>query len=646
MTEGRLRTDQNLLRDEAGRRLERLDPPSRWESWDADALTYELQIHHVELELQNEELQRTVSELDLERQQYHRLYEYAPAAYFSLDRHGDILHVNLAGQELLKFPRDQLLARRFVQFVVPGQRAAFSEMLRTLPDTAPGTPQQFSLMSSRGEPLEVHLQGLSLPGSGQRPSGQDPSRFLLTLMDITPLVRARATLEHLNATLEDRVGESTQQLLDLNAQFRHQALHDFLTGLPNRAAFADQLQQALDQLRQARRPFAVLLFDIDRFKAINDGLGHSGGDQVLVELSRRAQLVTRPTDHLARLGGDEFGMLLQGVSEMQAVSAVVSRLESAVQVPFVLDHQELFLNISTGVLLVSDGDQGAEELMSDVDMALYQAKRGGRAGARVFEASMREEFIGRLQLEAQLRHALERNELVVHYQPIVTLQGGRVLGFEALVRWQHPQHGLLLPGTFIPLAEELQLVGQIDQWVLREAGRQLGAWQTDPHRPQPLWMNINASAENLDQIRQVVEHLVDHPVPPPWRVQVEITERVLTRREEDDPHTLEVLRRARVDLVIDDFGMGYSSLGSLHRFPVRTLKIDRSLVATPDDHLELIRAIVLMGGALGMTVIAEGVETAEQGKRLLELGVKVAQGWLFARPLQADQVEAYLRSHS
>jgi diguanylate cyclase (GGDEF)-like protein/PAS domain S-box-containing protein len=638
---GKQSPEQEVLRQAAERRLEHLHSPSRWESWDADALTDELQIHHVELELQNEELQLTASELEIEREAYHRLYEHAPAAYFSLDGHGDILHVNQAGLRLLNFPRDQLLTRRFVQFIVPEQRAAFSEVLRTLPEIVPETPQQFSVTPRHGERLEVHLQGLTLSSSRQ-----NPSRFLLTLMDITPLARAQAHLQQLNATLEDRVKEGTRQLLELNAQLRHQAMHDFLTGLPNRAAFAEYLQQALDQLCQIQRPFAVLFFDVDRFKAINDGLGHLGGDQILVELSQRTKSVTRPADHIARLGGDEFAMLLGNMADVEAVSLVVSRLEAAVQVPFLLEQQELFLSISTGVLLVTDGDQGAEELMRDVDLALYQAKRDGRARAKVFESSMREEFVGRLELEAQLRHALEREELIVQYQPIVALEGGHVLGFEALVRWEHPQRGLLLPETFLPLAEELKLVGQIDRWVLQEAERQLAAWQIDARPPLTLWMNVNASAESLHQILRIAEHLVDRPVPDPWRVQVEITERLLTHREDDDPLTLEVLRRAGVVLVIDDFGTGYSSLSSLHRFPVGMLKIDRSLVAAPVDNSGLIRAIVVMGDALGMTVVAEGLETEEQQRRLLELGVRVGQGWLFAPPLQAAQVEAYFRAHS
>ena len=254
--------EQHSLRSEAERRLEQLRPPSRWRHWNADALTYELHVYHLELELQNEELHLAVADLERERQQYHMLYEHAPAAYFSLGENGEVLHVNRAGLRLLAFPGAHVLTRFFVQFILPGQRAAFSNMLHTLPDTAMSIPQHFTLVPRQGEQVDVQLQGLALPRSPH-----DPSRFLLTLTDITLLTRAQAYLEQLNSTLEDRVRESTRQLQELNTQLRHQSLHDYLTKLPNRAAFAEQLQHALNHLRQDQRPFAVLFFDIDRFKA-------------------------------------------------------------------------------------------------------------------------------------------------------------------------------------------------------------------------------------------------------------------------------------------------------------------------------------------------------------------------------------------
>lgn len=662
---------QESIRREVERQAENSLLPNLWQEWQPSNLIHELGVYHVELELQNGELQNTVADLEVERQHFQALYEHAPTAYFTLNTRGEIRSVNRAGLRLLDVQQQHLLMRRFAQFIAPGQRTLFHQLLTDLHGSdihssgmhssglhgaRPVDTHQFTLERHDGERLEVQLQGLILPAARHH-----PPEILMTLMDVTPLSQARAHLEHLNATLEDRVQQRTQQLRDLNVRFRHQALHDHLTGLPNRAAFAEGLQTALDTFRETGRPFAVLYCDLDRFKLINDTLGHTAGDQVLVELSRRLQAVTRPSDQIARLGGDEFAMLLRETAELQAVLNVVSRLEASAQEPLFLGSQELSLMISTGVLLVTDQYETAEQILGDVDVALYQAKRGGRAAARVFEPAMRSEFQGRLELEVELRHALERGELSVEYQPIVSLEGGQVLGLEALVRWNHPERGLLLPETFLGLAEELELTGQIDQQVLVEAQRQMMNWRTvdwrtvrwqtgsgqsDPVASRRLWMNINVSAGSLRHVQQVTEHLAQETVPEPWQVLIEITERVLTRGEESDPQTLETLQHAGIELVLDDFGMGYSSLSSLSRFPVRMLKIDQSFVATLDENSELIRAILAMGQALGLVVVAEGVETEDQRLRLKEIGVEVAQGWLFSPPLAAEQVEQYLHQHS
>ncbi|GAA4001606.1 hypothetical protein GCM10022631_10160 [Deinococcus rubellus] len=649
MTDGQYPSEDEALRTQAERRLEHLSLSSKWTDWNSHELAHELNVHHVEIELQNEELQQTLSELEFERRQYIRLYEHAPSAYFTLDARGDILNVNQAGIQLLHVQKDRLLARRFALFLVPEHRAAFQQVIqaRELPQAQ---THLFALEHLEGQRTDVQLQILTLPVSGQ-----DQPQHLVTLTDITSLLQARAHLEVLNATLEDRIKAGTQELLDLNALLRHQARHDFLTGLPNRAAFAEELQEALLGLHQDQRAFAVLFFDIDRFKIINDSLGHVAGDQVLVELSTRLRGVTRPADQVSRLGGDEFAMLLQDVPDLDIVAHVISRLETAVQQPFQLNGQEVSLMISTGVVLVQNGYETAGEILRDVDVALHQAKRSGRAVSKVFEPSMRGEFEGRLELEAQLRHAVERQELLLHYQPIVSLTDGRPLGLEALVRWQHPDRGFLMPGDFIPLAEELNLVGQIDRWVLEEAERQVTAWQVETSGQGvmatghtglgPLWMNVNVSAQNLEQVRQVSVHLIDHPVPETWQMRIEITERVLTHHDDSDPGALAALRAAQVSLVLDDFGMGFSSLSALHRLPVTMLKIDRSFVAMLDENLELVRSILHMGEALGMIVVAEGVETAEQQRVLLNLGVTVAQGWLFAAALPAAEVLEYFRTH-
>ncbi|MDB5044196.1 MAG: sensory box/GGDEF family protein, partial [Deinococcus sp.] len=464
--------------------------------------------------------------------------------------------------------------------------------------------------------------------------------------DITSLVQAQIHLESLNDTLEERVGERTQQLAALTAQFRYQARHDHLTGLANRAAFEEALEHALRELQQTGQGFTVLLCDVDHFKRINDSFGHSAGDQVLQDLAQRLRQVIRSNDQVARLGGDEFALLLPGVGDL----SVTDRMQEILMHPVKLEHQDVFVQLSMGILSISEGYITAEDVLKDVDFALYQAKRrrSGTARFQVFEPELREELRSKVKLETELRHALRRDELVVHYQPMVSLQDGQLLGVEALVRWQHPERGLLLPGKFIPLAEELGLVGEIDRWVLAAAERQMAQWyqegSTHLQRCPALWMNVNVSTQELASIGEVTAHLIGQTLPQPWHLQMEITERVLTRSSDADPRALDLLRQAQVELVVDDFGTGYSSLSTLHRFPVRMLKIDRSFVSTLCENQELVRAIVSMGRALSMTVVAEGIETETQRTQLVDLNVEVGQGYLFAAVLPPDEIGTYLRS--
>ncbi|WP_161883640.1 putative bifunctional diguanylate cyclase/phosphodiesterase [Deinococcus alpinitundrae] len=635
MTDPKPLSNPQVLRENAEQQVRLAVPLPLWDGWPADALTHELQVYHAELTAQNESLQLTVMELEYKHRLYHTLYEHAPTAYFTLDEHAHIQSVNRAGEQLLGFDSSHLLTRHFLQFVGPEDRAEFSRLLHT------GTTvdKQLRVIHRSNERLEVQLQALTLPGSLQ-----DQPTFLLTLTNLTPLFEAQAAMHALNAGLEERVRESTQHLRVLADQFRHQARHDALTTLPNRVAFEEGLTLALKELHLWGEAFTVLFCDIDRFKRINDSLGHLAGDQVLQELARRLRTVIRPTDQVARLGGDEFAVLLHGMADQVLVSRVTTRLEEALKVPFVVMGQELFIQVGSGVLLVTDEYHSPEDILRDVDLALYQAKRGGPAGTRLFELSMRDEFRGQLELEAYLRHALERDELVVHYQPIVALQGGQLLGLEALIRWQHPQQGLLPAGAFVPLAEELGLIGQFDSWVLQTAVRQLAEWPVNPSLERPLWLNVNVSAAHLRQVAAVTAPLSKIPLPSSWQVLIEITERVLMHPAETDARTLQDLQRAGIELVVDDFGIGTSSLSSLHRFPLRMLKIDRSFVATLDQNRELVRTIAVIGHSLGLTVVAEGIETEAQRVQLIELGLTAGQGYFFARPLTANQLEAHLRS--
>ncbi|GGM21118.1 putative bifunctional diguanylate cyclase/phosphodiesterase [Deinococcus aerophilus] len=627
------------LREQAERQVRQASPLPLWDGWPAASLAHELQIYHVELTAQNEELQLAVVELERGRRLYHTLYEHAPAAYFTLDARAHILSVNQAGAHLLGFDRSVLLARRFLQFIEPGHRAGFSRLLETLLHTGSAASEQLSVVHCNDTQLEVQLQALALPDSPQA----QPT-FLLTLVDLTPLFEARRAIHALNDTLEDRVRQGTRHLRVLADQFRHQARHDALTTLPNRAAFGEGLERALERLHAQEEAFAVLFCDVDRFKRINDSLGHPAGDQVLQELARRLQTVIRPTDHVARLGGDEFAVLLHGVADQARVSQVVTRLEEALEVPFVVSGQELFIQVGTGALLVTREYHSSEDILRDVDLALYQAKRGGPAGTRVFEPSMRNGSGDQLELETALRHALERGELMVHYQPIVALQGGHLLGVEALIRWQHPQRGLLPAGAFIPLAEELGLTGQLDEWVLQTAVQQLARWPVNGALDRPLWLSVHVSAAHLTQVTAVTALLGSAPLPAPWQVLIEITERVLSHPADTDAASLRTLQGAGVELVVDDFGTGPSSLSSLHRFPLRMLKIDRSFVATLDRHRELVRTIAVIGHSLGLTVVAEGIETEAQRAQLIELGLTVGQGNLFSPALSAEQLEERLHA--
>lgn len=638
MTKDALFSDSDRLRTDAEQQVARAVPLALWEGWQIPALTQELSVYHTQLELQNEELQLTVAELELEHQLYQTLYEHAPIAYFTLNQHAEILNVNQAGSTLLGFERPHLLTRRFLLFVDPTQRTALSHLLTTLLEEGTARPQQFTLIRRSGERREVQLQGQTLPASTSK-----QRQSLVTLTDLSALVQAQTHLEALEQTFEESVEERTRQLQALTDHFRYQARHDHLTGLPNRAAFEEMLQQALQELHQTGQGFTVLFCDVDQFKWVNDSLGHGAGDQVLQDLARRLRQVIRPTDQVARLGGDEFALLIPGVSNL----TVAARLRDILVHPVSLEHQDVYVQLSTGMLSISGGYNTAEEIFKDVNLALYQAKRGGATKVEVFDPGLRGLLQNKVKLETELRHALRWDELIMHYQPIVSLMDGHLLGLEAFVRWQHPQRGLLVPKAFIPLAEALGLVGQIDRWVVEATEQQLIEWQREgllhPQECPELWMNVNLSAGSLEQVSEVLAQLAGHTLPKPWHLQLEIAERVLTHSSDADPLTLQALRQAEVGLVIGDFGMGYSSLSTLHRFPVHMLKIDRSFISTLSEHQELVRTIVSIGRTLGMTVVAEGIETQEQRVQLVELGVKVGQGYLFAAVLPPDQIKPYLR---
>ncbi len=431
-------------------------------------------------------------------------------------------------------------------------------------------------------------------------------------------------------------------------QLQHNAFHDSLTGLANRALFLDRLNRLIKHSqRHPGYAFAVLFLDLDRFKVVNDSLGHAIGDDLLVTIGHRLEACLREGDSVARLGGDEFAVLLDDIKDVNEATRVADRIERELQAPFLLRGHEVFTSASIGIALSSAGYTKPDELLRDADTAMYRAKTAGRGRYEVFDRVMHHEAVEQLKIETDLRRAVERDELLLHYQPIVDLQKGAVTGFEALVRWQHPRHGLLQPSDFIPLAEETGMIVPIGWWVLRSACAQVRMWLDTYPWHDSLSVSVNLSARQFTQtdlVEQIVA-ILEETGCPPTALKLEITESVIMH---DGPQSTEMLCRLRdlgIGLCIDDFGTGYSSLSYLKRFPIQTLKIDRSFVAQVDDHsssVELIELIVALGRILGMSAVAEGVETPEQLELVRRLGSHYAQGFYFATPLTVEAAEDML----
>ena len=430
----------------------------------------------------------------------------------------------------------------------------------------------------------------------------------------------------------------------------HDAFHDALTGLANRALCLDRLEQALKQYRRdPERVFGVLFFDLDRFKNINDSLGHSVGDQLLVEVARRLQRFLRPGDTVARLGGDEFAVILTDIGGVAEATHVAERIHELLAQVFVIRDHEVFTSASIGIAMISEKYERPEELLRDADLAMYRAKQGGTGCCEVFDSTMYESAVALLKLETELRRAVEREEFVMHYQPIVSVGSGRILGFEALVRWRHPEHGLILPDQFIPAAEETGLIVPLGWWVLRTACRQAHEWQQLFPVEPPLSISVNISGKlflTSNMADRMLEVLQETGLPPE-SLRLEITESAMMDHRDAAVAELTRLRAAGVKLHIDDFGTGYSSLTYLQRFSYDSLKIDRSFVSgirQEQEGTELVRAIVALGQMLNMNVIAEGVETPEQYRWLLAMNCPEAQGFWFSKPLDRNAAARLLQA--
>jgi diguanylate cyclase (GGDEF)-like protein len=469
----------------------------------------------------------------------------------------------------------------------------------------------------------------------------DPKRDAAPVIDRTDEIGTlMASFAKMMATIEQQAQEINQfpQKLDL---LTRQAFQDPLTALPNRALFMDRLAHALARTERRAQHVAVLFLDIDRFKVINDSLGHGVGDQVLGELSRRLAECVRPEDTIARLGGDEFAVLLEDLDDAAGATAVAERVAKALEAPFLLEGREVVVTMSVGVALNTRRPVSPEELLRDADLAMYRAKGKGKNRYEVFDTDTGAPAIHRLDLELDLRSAVARNEFRLHYQPVVQLETGRIVEFEALVRWQHKDRGLLPPEDFIGLTEETGLIIPIGQWVLTEACRQARLWQEQRPSDPPLTIGINLSARQLQDpdLIALVSHVLADSGLDPRSLKFEITESVVMQDAPSTLATLHTLRELGIRLAIDDFGTGYSSLGYLKRFPIDTLKIDRSFVegiVTDPEDAAIVQAVISVAKSLGLSVTAEGIENEAQLRRLQELGCDRGQGFYFGHPLAAD----------
>ncbi|HEV2880889.1 MAG TPA: EAL domain-containing protein [Pyrinomonadaceae bacterium] len=428
-------------------------------------------------------------------------------------------------------------------------------------------------------------------------------------------------------------------------QLQHEAMHDVLTGLPNRAMFIDHLELAIARAqRNEARKFAVLYVDLDRFKIINDSLGHAVGDQLLKEIAVRLWRCVRAGDTVARLGGDEFVLLLEDIYEENEAIEVAERIKSELAASFTLNGREVFTTVSIGVASSWTSYHQAEGLIRDADAAMYRAKSLGKNRHEIYDSAMHAQVNDLLQMETALRMAVERNELVVYYQSIVDLATFKISGFEALVRWNHPERGFISPANFIPLAEETGLIVDIGEWVLRDACRQMERWQKIFPSDPPLFVSVNLSSKQFIQsdLIQRVTQIIQETKINPEGLKLEITESAVMDNVETATEMLKKLRALGIKLSIDDFGTGYSSLSYLHRFPIDTLKVDRSFVVNmseDSENVEIVRTIVSLAQNLGMNVIAEGVETKEQLAALRKLGCENGQGYFFSKPVNAKAAE-------
>ena len=565
---------------------------------------------------------QTEAELQESKEKYQNLYDNAPDAYFSVKADGTIKTTNQFGADYLGYKKEELIGAPALITIYPSDREWFQEWFE-------------SVFAEKQLYCENEVRKIRKDGS-------------------TIWVRERCQLildEQGNPTVLNVICRDITERKRAEQQLEQNAFYDALTGLPNRVLFMDRLEQTLERSkRQEDYLFAVLFLDLDRFKVINDSLGHGFGDRLLKAIARRLETCLRPTDTAARLGGDEFTVLLE-ISDISDALRVAERIRRELSLPFNLNGQEVFTGASIGITLNTDDYSEPEDLLRDADLAMYRAKELGKGRYEMFDGTMLEQALTRLQLETELRQAIEHQQFRVYYQPIIAFDTGRLVGFEALVRWQHPQRGLLYPSEFLLVVEETGLISLIDQWLLRQACSQTRQWQeqfSDSVNPdETLLISVNLSSAQFRQpeLSATIHTILQETHLDARSLKLEITEKIIMANESSAIDTLTLLKNLGLQIYIDDFGTGYSSLGRLSRLPIDGLKIDGSFVNQMGVEKNLdIELIIAVAQKLAVSVTAEGVETAEQLAQLRRLHCDYGQGNFFSPPLDAEAAETLLTS--
>lgn len=559
---------------------------------------------------------------------YH-IFETISDALIVLASDGTIVYLNHRAEVLLRQDRDELLETKLWQ-LVPEWQPQLEPLLND------------PWLQQRGSVIDL-LYPLTQRWMGLRMTRAEGATFLV-FTDVTDSKRAKAAREKVHHTIRHQMRHQTHRVERLNEQLLYDSLHDALTGLPNRTYLMDILRRAISD---SETTYALLFLDFDGFKLINDTLGHRVGDKVLIALGERIQAMLRTGDTVVRLGGDEFTVLLSDVATVQQVKRALKRLQQAFVRPFEVQGYELYLSASIGVVHDLSRYASADDILRDADIAMYQAKQQGRGNFILFDSELRDKLIERMQLEADLRSVLANGELQVNLQVIMDLATRLPTGFEALVRWHHPRRGVIPPDDFIPIAEDIGIITDIDFWVLEQAARAFIDWRQSHDAVVPLRLNVNFSSKHFarSDMAEKLRAIFARTGLAPEQLNIELTETLLMDNTLHTQRSLRRLRELGVQLLIDDFGTGYSSLSYLKRFSAHGIKIDKSFIQDLDDpkNIGLIRSLVAMAHTLGMSVTAEGVETLEQYQLLQMAGCDYAQGYHISRPLPISAAEALLR---